>query len=218
MKFIPFNANYFNSQAEKDYGDCVVRALCVTLQMGYKKICELLGVDFKLGTGYGYAESDGITPDEVESKLSEYVIRIYKDDEFYNQGNVDFSAPLEDELLSNWADIENGGGMGIIADEAKLRGKRFYPNRFLVFTRNPKSKNSSSSDLNLHATAIIRSKGEWSVVDGSKIRGIMNQVPTDLFAIKKFCKPDDPDYYYTEKNKVLKQGTAEFLKYRTAKK
>lgn len=200
MKFIPFNANYFNQLSTKDYGDCVVRALCVTLQMGYKKVCEMLGVDFKIGTGYGYSQADGITPEQVESKMGDYVERIYRNEEFYDW-NQDFSAPMEDELLGGWVE----SGMQFEIDRAKEKGKRFYPNRFLVFTRNPKSKNLSSNDLNLHATAVIFQKGDWAVVDGSRIKGIVNQIPTDLFAIKKFCKPDNPDFYYTEKAKIMAQ-------------
>jgi hypothetical protein len=53
MKFISWDANYF--KAGNRNNDCVIRALCVATNFGYKKLLEYFkkADKFIMGSGYG---------------------------------------------------------------------------------------------------------------------------------------------------------------------
>ena len=89
MKFKNWNANYFGSSASNPKGDCFVRALCLCTLYGYKHICDLLGLRFIMGSGYGHKASDGVTMEMADEfakntglikKITEY--GFFTDDDF----------------------------------------------------------------------------------------------------------------------------------------
>ena len=68
-----------------------------------------------------------------------------------------------------------------------------------------------STNGNLHATAFYKKGGELIHVDVESCKNSAYSIPIAVFAVPfdKICKKDDPDYYATEKKRILRQWASE---------
>jgi hypothetical protein len=182
MEFKDWNANYFGSDATNPKGDCFIRAMCLCTFYGYKHICDLLGLEFIMGSGYGHKASDGVTVEMADNfaKKTGIIKRITQDGYF-----------LEDDVVLDYMenmlqfDLENIG----------LKAKTF-----LVICKD-------STNGNMHATAFYKKGGELVHVDVKSCENSIYSIPVAVFAVPvdKICKKDDPNYYSTERARILRQ-------------
>lgn len=160
MKFIPWDANYFDKGTVNK--DCVVRALCASTLIGYKTILKLFNKEdeFIMGSGYGY--SKGISVDEIDefAKKTGIIERIWGDHEYSKM--LDQLGTTDMDTLESF--LEND--IDEVIDSHNITRKRFM---FLV--RTPNSKNSDDPH-HYHATSVIFHNNEWTCLDVDTIKQI----------------------------------------------
>ena len=186
MKFKDWNANYFGSGASNPKGDCFVRAMCLCTQYGYKHVCDMLGLRFIMGSGYGHKASDGVTLEMADSfaKKTGILVRLTQDGFF-----------TDDDVVLDY--MENMLPMD-------LEDKKVKASTFLVMCKD-------STNGNMHATAFYRKNGELVHVDVKSCENSIYSIPVAVFAVPfgMTCKKDDPNYYSTERKRILEQWAKE---------
>jgi len=205
MKFIPFDANYFN--AGKTNGDCVIRALCVATLFGYKAILKMLGKkdDFVMGAGF-----DGGVPlrelDDFAEKTG-VITKVWGGDEEYEKmldeiGTTSMES-LDTFLREDLDDI--------------IRINNVRRKRFVFILRDWNVKNDTTK-RKYHAVAVVWHDGDWTVVDvderdnNSKIP-VGDMIPVAVYAVNKMPNKESPLYYNNEKTAVLAQRNREVSDY-----
>ena len=198
MKFVQFDANYFNKSSK---GDCVIRALCLATGYGYKKICDLLGVDFLPGVGYGWANSQGISFDElmVFAKKTKLIKPI---EEEIDWDFVDFlkgHGPKDDMM-----DVGSGFSLEDTIDNNLIPDEREY-RRLVVLLHSQKNlKDLHAVCVDNHTKTYYDTRANESAKYG---------IVYAIFAadMSKIPSQKDPDYYSNEKARILKDH-ADYLK------
>lgn len=193
LNFYSFNANYFGRKT----GDCVIRALCLTTGYGYRKLCEMFGIPFVMGFGWGWGNNQGITKDEMDRFASEYGIieEVYCDDIFMDWINGD----VDDDMM----DPSDGFSL----EDMVLN--KFIPNRpgyrNLIFNTRSNKVRYRSGDFKMHCVAVDNQKNTYFDTDTNEtakyslVMSIYRVIPG------KICKPDSPDHYNNERKRILEE-------------
>ena len=196
MKFISWDANYF--KAGKRNSDCVIRALCVATNFGYKKLLELFKKADKFIMGSGYGQGVGISREEVDdfAKRTGIIEKIWSGDSDYLKYLDDFGT-TELDAMENFIDND----FDEILSDRHIKSKRFV---FMVREPNEQKFNGTHS---YHFTPIIWYNNDWTCIDTDiefdTVENIKYAIPLAIYAVKKIAKPDS-EYYYTNEKKAIK--------------
>ena len=209
MEFKALNLNPWGMEKNIYRGDCVIRATCACTAIGYRKVCELMGVgkDFRLGMGYGWSANHGIDDKTFENfaKKTGYFTKIWEDEMFSELiGNEDADYNLPELTAEDTLGYFAENYLPFILDEKRVKGTRF-----LVSVRTNTAK-SKRDDLKRHATAIIKDGDSWTCVDAESCRGVVNSVPTDIWVSNEWLGKDAKDFYVTEWLALHREWKEEF--------
>ena len=205
MKFIPFDANYFN--AGNTNGDCVIRALCVATLFGYKTLMRLFGKEDEFIMGSGY--DGGITPEEIDDFADKtgIITKVWGGKEY--EDVLDKVGITEDEDLEHF--LKNDIDDIIAANNIRKR-------RFMVVVRDFNKKGDTPDIRRYHAVALVHHNGEWTAVDitdrdNNGKMPISQTIPVELWAVNKMPNKESPLHYNNEKKAVLAQRSREVSDY-----
>lgn len=196
MKFIPWDANYFNRGTAMK--DCVIRALCASTMIGYKTLMKLFNKEKEFIMGVGYGISHGIPRVEIDdfANRTGIIERIWGDDEYSRM--LDRIGTTEDDTLGSF--LEND--MDEVMESNGITRNR--DKRFIFLVRTPNERNSDDQH-HYHATSIIWHGGEWVCLDVDTIKQIQNSIPIWVYAVKKMPKPDSPIFYDNERKRIREE-------------
>lgn len=192
IKFIPWDANYFSRGAKNR--DCVIRALCMVTNYGYKKLMEMFGKKFMFGHGYPPGES-GISLDEIDKFADETGIieKIWGGDDGYSE--------LLDKIgiVSDYDNLQSfiNNDLDEIMEYNNIKLKRFV---FVV----KDTKKEPNDPHHYHMTPVIWYKDRWTCFDLPTIKNIQDSIPICCYAVKKVVKNNSPDSYINEREREKK--------------
>lgn len=206
MKFIPFDANYFN--AGKTNRDCVLRSLCIATLFGYRALLEMMGKgnEFVMGAGY----DGGISVEDIDdfARKTGIITKVWGDDEY--QEMLDKIGTTETEDLDYFVDND-------LDDIMKINN--LSKKRFMFIVRDPNVKNDRTQ-RKYHAVPVVYHNGEWTCLDVDEKDNdssipVGKLIPVAVYAVNKMPKKDSPYHYNNERKAVLAQrsrAAADYLK------
>lgn len=189
MKFIPFNANYWNRKVK----DCVIRSFCMALNAGYMTMCKVFGKKFEYGWGYGLEQ--GISKEEIDEFVSKYGKKF----------DIKEIAPgkfreLQDQFQETEMSLEFIIDSGLF--EGVLEEEGITANSFIGLVRTSRKEDNLDS-WGFHAVSFGRSGEEWKYVDIPEKETTINAVPIAIYSVGMKIPNSAKISYQNEKNFVL---------------